>query len=92
MRLIAIIGGGPGGLTLWLILQKHGIPSVIYERENADTNSRRGGSSDIHEDSGQLALREAGLLEQSRLIARYEGEDFHLFDKDGKMYMDDGNQ
>lgn len=38
-------------MTLGLILQKHGIPSVIYERENADTNSRRGGSLDIHEDS-----------------------------------------
>jgi 2-polyprenyl-6-methoxyphenol hydroxylase and related FAD-dependent oxidoreductases len=86
---IAIIGGGPGGLTLALILQRHGIEATIYEREAQDTNGLRGGSLDIHEDSGQMALREAGLLEQFQAIARYEGEDFRLFDKTGKIYMDD---
>lgn len=39
---IAIIGGGPGGLTLALILQQHGIPTVIYEREIADKSHERG--------------------------------------------------
>jgi len=86
---IAIIGGGPGGLTLALILQKHGIQSVIYEREPFDTNAQRGGSLDIHEDSGQFALKEAGLYEQFQSIARYEGEDFRLLDKTGKIYMDE---
>ncbi|QHT59088.1 FAD-dependent monooxygenase [Paenibacillus lycopersici] len=88
-RRIAIIGGGPGGLTLALILQKHGISAVVYEREPADANGQRGGSLDIHEDSGQLALKEAGLYEQFDAIARYEGEDFRLTDKSGKLYMDE---
>jgi 2-polyprenyl-6-methoxyphenol hydroxylase-like FAD-dependent oxidoreductase len=86
---IAIIGGGPGGLTLALILQKHGIAATIYERGGQNGNAERGGSLDIHEDSGQLALKEAGLLEQFQAIARYEGEDFRLFDKTGKIYMDE---
>lgn len=84
---IAIIGGGPGGLMLALILQKKGIRSTVYEREISDTNALRGGSLDIHEDSGQLALREAGLLEQFRSIARYEGQDMRLFDKHGKLFI-----
>lgn len=86
---IAIIGGGPGGLTLALILQKNGIDAVVYEREPHDTNRERGGSLDIHEESGQMALKEAGLYEQFQALARYEGEDFRLFDKTGKIFMDE---
>jgi len=86
---IAIIGGGPGGLTLALILQKYGMNAAVYERELHDTNRERGGSLDIHEESGQLALKEAGLIEQFQALARYEGEDFRLFDKTGKLYMDE---
>ncbi|MEE6449848.1 NAD(P)/FAD-dependent oxidoreductase [Gottfriedia acidiceleris] len=86
---IAIIGGGPGGLTLALILQRHGISPIIYERELLDMNSQRGGSLDIHEESGQMALKEAGLYEKFQEMARYEGEDFRLFDKNGKIYIDE---
>ncbi|SFJ30474.1 2-polyprenyl-6-methoxyphenol hydroxylase [Paenibacillus sp. UNC496MF] len=86
---IAIIGGGPGGLTLALILQRNGIPSVIYEREREDKSHERGGSLDIHEDSGQQALKEAGLYDEFQQAARYEGEDFRLFDKTGKAYIDE---
>ncbi|MGG1517896.1 NAD(P)/FAD-dependent oxidoreductase [Paenibacillus oryzisoli] len=86
---IAIIGAGPGGLTLALILKRHGIASVIYEREAYNPNRERGGSLDIHSDSGQLALQEAGLYEAFHALARYEGEDFRLFDKAGTLYMDE---
>lgn len=86
---IAIIGAGPGGLTLARILQQYGRKTVVYERELFPTSRQQGGSLDIHDDSGQLALKEAGLLEQFQALARYEGEDFRLFDKTGKMYMDE---
>ncbi len=86
---IAIIGGGPGGLTLALLLQQNGMEPVIYERELLDMNNQRGGSLDIHQESGQLALKEAGLYEKFQEIARYEGEDFRLLDKDGKSFIDE---
>ncbi|WP_237392074.1 FAD-dependent oxidoreductase [Paenibacillus dendrobii] len=86
---IAIIGGGPGGLTLALILQRHGIQTVVYEREAFDPNREKGGSLDIHGDSGQFALKQAGLYDQFQAIARYEGEDFRLFDKTGTLHMDE---
>ncbi|MGE7879736.1 FAD-dependent oxidoreductase [Peribacillus muralis] len=86
---IAIIGGGPGGLTLALTLQRKGIQPVIYERELLDMNNQSGGSLDIHEESGQMALREAGLYEKFQEIARYEGEDFRLMDKWGKIFIDE---
>lgn len=86
---IAIIGAGPGGLTLARILQEHGVKTVVYEREASPTSRQQGGSLDIHPESGQRALREAGLIEQFQALARYEGEDFRLLDKTGKVYLDE---
>ena len=61
---MAIIGGGPGGLTLARILQKHGIRVTIYEREpSPNARSQEGGSLDLHHDSGLQALKEADLFE-----------------------------
>ncbi|MFD0675874.1 MULTISPECIES: FAD-dependent oxidoreductase [unclassified Paenibacillus] len=86
---IAIVGAGPGGLTLARILQQHGIKTVVYEREPGPNSRQQGGSLDIHHDSGQMALREAGLFEQFEALARFEGEDFRLLDKTGKVYIDE---
>lgn len=61
---IAIIGGGPGGLTLARLLQLNGIRVKVYERD-FDKNSRVQGSPlDMHEGSGLDALRKANLLNE----------------------------
>ncbi|KRE33005.1 FAD-dependent oxidoreductase [Paenibacillus sp. Soil724D2] len=86
---IAIVGAGPGGLTLARILQRHGVKTVVYERELSSASRQQGGSLDIHQDSGQWALNEAGLFEQFEALARFEGQDFRLLDKTGKVYLDD---
>ncbi|MFE4714288.1 FAD-dependent oxidoreductase [Paenibacillus sp. NPDC056722] len=86
---IGIIGAGPGGLTLALILQRQGIQSVVYERELHDTSHERGGTLDIHEESGQRALKEAGLFEEFQRIARFEEEDFRVVDKNAKIYVEE---
>lgn len=51
---IGIIGGGPGGLMLGLLLQNQGLDVHIYEKADRNVNRSRGGSLDIHHDTGQL--------------------------------------
>jgi 2-polyprenyl-6-methoxyphenol hydroxylase-like FAD-dependent oxidoreductase len=61
--MVAIVGGGPGGLTLARLLQQKGITVKVYERD-ADREARVQGSPlDLHQESGLAALREAGLLD-----------------------------
>lgn len=72
---IAIIGAGPSGLTLARLLELAGIDYVVFERDNSATFSNECSSSgtlDIHKDLGQVALKEAGLLEEFQSIARYD--------------------
>ncbi|MDI1255617.1 MAG: NAD(P)/FAD-dependent oxidoreductase [Flavobacterium sp.] len=60
---IAIVGGGPGGLTLARLLQRKRADVKVYERD-LNRNARVQGSPlDLHEESGLAALREANLLD-----------------------------
>lgn len=61
---IAIVGGGPGGLTLARLLQLADANVTVYERD-LDRNARVQGSSlDLHDGSGLAALTKAKLLEE----------------------------
>jgi len=83
---ISIIGAGPGGLTCARILQQHGMAVTVYDRD-PDANSRnQGGSLDLHEDDGQLALREAGLLAEFFALARFEGQELRQMDPAGSVH------
>ena len=82
---ISIIGAGPGGLTCARILQRHGIPVTVYDRDAGVHARNQGGSLDLHADDGQLALREAGLLDQFFALARPEGQEMRRFDTDGNV-------
>ncbi|MEL0537492.1 NAD(P)/FAD-dependent oxidoreductase [Staphylococcus debuckii] len=86
---IGIIGGGPGGLMLGLLLQNQGLDVQIYEKADRNVNRSRGGSLDIHHDTGQLPLAEAGLLDEFKSLARFEGEDTKIVDKYGKVYFEE---
>jgi 2-polyprenyl-6-methoxyphenol hydroxylase-like FAD-dependent oxidoreductase len=60
---VAIVGGGPGGLTLARLLQLKGADVVVYERD-VNKNARVQGSPlDLHEKSGLAALTKANLLD-----------------------------
>ena len=78
---IAILGAGPGGLTLARVLHQHGLHATIYERDASATARDQGGTLDLDEATGQRALRQAGLIDQFRSVSRPEGGEFRLLDK-----------
>jgi 2-polyprenyl-6-methoxyphenol hydroxylase-like FAD-dependent oxidoreductase len=84
---IAIAGGGLGGLTLARILHRHGIDAVVYEREASRSTRSQGGSLDLHPESGQRALTEAGLAGRFWSEARPEGEELHIVDPAGRTLL-----
>lgn len=61
---IAIIGAGPVGLTMAILLQQKGIDVSVYERDKDAQTRIWGGTLDLHRGSGQEAMKKAGLLEQ----------------------------
>ncbi|MYW11927.1 NAD(P)-binding protein [Streptomyces sp. SID2563] len=82
---IAIIGAGPGGLTCARILQQHGITATVYDHESGPDARNQGGTLDLHEDNGQIALREAGLLDDFLRISRPEGQEMRQLDTTGTI-------
>lgn len=86
---IAIVGGGPAGLTLARILHTHGLPSTVYEAERDPDERPQGGSLDLHAESGLLALERAGLSAAFEAIARHDDQGERLLDKTGQVLFED---
>ncbi len=86
---ITIVGAGLGGLTLASILHKHGMDVVIYERETGPSARWQGGVLDMHEESGQLALRKAGLFEQFQSKVIPHGDELRILDKTATLHWQD---
>jgi 2-polyprenyl-6-methoxyphenol hydroxylase-like FAD-dependent oxidoreductase len=61
---VAIIGGGPGGLTLARLLQIKGADVKVYERDLSKHARVQGSPLDLHEESGLAALRKANLMDE----------------------------
>ena len=59
---IAIVGGGPGGLTLAKLLQLKGATVKVYERDLNKNARVQGSPLDLHDDSGLAAIIKANLL------------------------------
>jgi 2-polyprenyl-6-methoxyphenol hydroxylase-like FAD-dependent oxidoreductase len=87
---IAIIGAGPCGLTLARLLERNDIDYVVYERDESETSNVSGGALDLHPETGQNALREAGLFDEFKKYARYEDTLFTLADKHGAKHLQIG--
>lgn len=85
---IAIVGGGLGGPVLARILQLHGIASTVYELDASLDARHQGGMLDLHEESGQRALHEAGLYEEFRKLVHPQGEAMRVLDRTGKVFID----
>ncbi len=70
-RQIAIVGGGPGGLTLARLLQLKGANVKVYERDFNKNARVQGSPLDMHKESGLAALRNANLLDELKKNIRH---------------------
>jgi len=86
---IAIVGGGPGGLTLARLLAVHGVAATVFEREANAAARPQGGSLDLHPKSGLRALELAGLTAGFREIARYDDQEVRVYDKAGRVLFEE---
>lgn len=82
---IAIVGAGLGGLACARVLQLHGRDVTVFEGEPSAGARSQGGTLDVHADSGQVALRTAGLLDRFRALSRPEGQEWRTLAPDGTL-------
>ncbi|MDQ1033820.1 2-polyprenyl-6-methoxyphenol hydroxylase-like FAD-dependent oxidoreductase [Streptomyces sp. V3I8] len=86
---VAIIGAGLGGLTAARVLHVNGIEAAVFDLEASAQARTQGGMLDIHEESGQEALRAAGLFEGFRGIIHEGGEAMRLLGPDGTVHVEE---
>jgi 2-polyprenyl-6-methoxyphenol hydroxylase-like FAD-dependent oxidoreductase len=85
---IAVVGAGPAGLTFARVLHRHGYPVTVLERDPAPDARPPGGTLDLHEGLGQLALDKAGLLARFQVLSRPEGQAMRILDTAGTVLRD----
>lgn len=88
-KTIAIVGGGPGGLTLARLLQMKGAQVKVYERDVHKGIRVQGATLDLHETSGLEALRRAGLTEAFYQHYRPEAGKLRIIDPAGYIHHDE---
>ncbi|WP_431903569.1 FAD-dependent oxidoreductase [Amycolatopsis thermoflava] len=82
---ITIIGAGPGGLLCARVLQRHDIEVTVYDADAAVDARDAGGSLDLHADTGQIAMSDAGLLDEFLALSRPESQAGSRLDHHGTV-------
>jgi 2-polyprenyl-6-methoxyphenol hydroxylase-like FAD-dependent oxidoreductase len=73
------------------ILQHNGMQCTIFELDQDRTAREQGGMVDLHAESGQLALREAGLFEDFKKHSLPAAESQKLIKCDGRILWDEND-
>jgi len=85
---IAIIGGGPGGLTLARLLQVKGAQVKVYERDFNKEVRVQGATLDLHKESGLAALQKAGLMQAFKENYRPGADKMVITDHQATIFYD----
>ena len=88
---IAIIGGGPGGLTLARLLQTKGAHVTVYERDLNQQARVQGAIVDLHFDSGLKVMEAAGLMDAFKTHYMKGADKFRLVNSDAHILIDEDN-
>ncbi|MDR0265114.1 MAG: FAD-dependent monooxygenase [Sphingobacterium sp.] len=86
---VAVIGGGPGGLTLANLLQLKGANVTVYERDGNKDVRQQGATLDLHEESGLEALRRANLMNEFKARFRPDAGRLRVLDEQAIIKMDE---
>ncbi len=73
------------------LLQHNGMQCTIFELDKDRSTRSQGGIIDLHPESGQLALREAGLFEEFEKHLLPGAEAMKLIKSDGTVRWDENN-
>ncbi|MEL1255376.1 NAD(P)/FAD-dependent oxidoreductase [Flavobacterium sp. DGU38] len=86
---IAIIGGGPGGLTLARLLELKGLSVKVFERDINKDARVQGSPLDLHEDSGLAAINKAGLLNEFKKNYMPGADRMQIMNEKGEVLFSD---
>lgn len=88
-KTIAIVGGGPGGLTLARLLQLEKAHVNVYERDANKDVRVQGATLDLHEGSGLEALSRAKLMAEFEANYRPHAGKMRITDQHAVIRLDD---
>jgi 2-polyprenyl-6-methoxyphenol hydroxylase-like FAD-dependent oxidoreductase len=91
---IAIVGAGPAGLTLGVLLHKRSVPFTIYELRQRPTEeelSKPSGMLDLHQESGLAAIRACELFDEFKPLTAECADTMIVVNQDDTVvYTDNG--
>jgi 2-polyprenyl-6-methoxyphenol hydroxylase-like FAD-dependent oxidoreductase len=88
---VAVVGAGPGGLTLARLLQQKGVTVKVYERDRDQYVRQQGATLDLHHETGLKALRKCGLIEEFRQNYRPGAERVTIMDNNATIHYTERN-
>lgn len=88
---VLVVGAGLSGLTLARVLHVNGLEAVVLDLEASARTRPQGGMLDLHEETGQTALRVAGLHEQFRAEVHPGGQALRVLDKHARVLLEEAD-